>query len=308
MFLTDRSQNDDFHNKKPLRASDCTARTSLRHSVRGSMSLEAAAAVPLFIFFVMNLLFLFDAIRLQSGLQAALQQAGEQVCEAAYYTRFGKPGEAAGDADSDAAELSGASSLILSETFVRNKVTSYLGDPFWNHSCVVGGRAGLSFAESKIMTDEDRVEIIVNCRIRPFIRVVAFPDFSMQARYCGHAWVGWTEGSGSSSGGGSSDEDKVLVTRYGEVYHRDPGCIYLNPQIRSVPASEVSQLRSADGSKYYPCECCRPGRGGSVFITKEGNRYHADRNCSGLVRHVSTMSGEEAEKNYRPCSKCGGAH
>ena len=66
MFLTDRSHNDDFHNKKPLRASDCTARTSLRHSVRGSMSLEAAAAVPLFIFFVMNLLFLFDAIRLQS--------------------------------------------------------------------------------------------------------------------------------------------------------------------------------------------------------------------------------------------------
>ena len=157
MFLTDRSHNDDFHNKKPLRASDCTARTSLRHSVRGSMSLEAAATVPLFIFFVMNLLFLFDAIRLQSGLQAALQQAGEQVCEAAYYTRFGKPGEAAGDADSDAAELSGASSLILSETFVRNKVTSYLGDPFWNHSCVVGGRAGLSFAESKIMTDGDRV-------------------------------------------------------------------------------------------------------------------------------------------------------
>ena len=83
MFLTDRSHNDDFHNKKPLRASDCTARTSLRHSVRGSMSLEAAATVPLFIFFVMNLLFLFDAIRLQSGLQAALQQAGEQVCEAA---------------------------------------------------------------------------------------------------------------------------------------------------------------------------------------------------------------------------------
>ena len=76
MFLTACSQNDDFHNKKPLRASDCTARTSLRHSVRGSMSLEAAAAVPLFIFFVMNLLFLYPSAERLAGSAAAGGRAG----------------------------------------------------------------------------------------------------------------------------------------------------------------------------------------------------------------------------------------
>ena len=62
---------------EPLRAPDRAARTSFPPSFEGSMTLEAAAAIPLFLFFVMNLLFIFEAIRLQSGLQAALQQASQ---------------------------------------------------------------------------------------------------------------------------------------------------------------------------------------------------------------------------------------
>ena len=184
MFLPFGNILTDVDKKEPLRASERTAGTSLPPSFAGSMTLEAALAVPLFVFFVMNLLFIFEAVRLQSGLQAALQQAGEQVCEAAYYTRFA-PGAGEGSGGgSEEANSGTAMSLLVSETYVRNKVTSCLGESFWKHSCVVGGKAGLSFAQSKIMTEADRVEIIVNCRIRPFVRIVAFPDFAMQARYC----------------------------------------------------------------------------------------------------------------------------
>ena len=75
MPLEENCLKDDTHTKEPLRASDRPARASLPPSLRAGMSLEAAIAVPLFLFFVMNLLFVFDSIRLQSGLQAALQQA-----------------------------------------------------------------------------------------------------------------------------------------------------------------------------------------------------------------------------------------
>ena len=259
MFLPFGNILTDVDKKEPLRASERTAGTSLPPSFAGSMTLEAALAVPLFVFFVMNLLFIFEAVRLQSGLQAALQQAGEQVCEAAYYTRFA-PGAGEGSGGgSEEANSGTAMSLLVSETYVRNKVTSYLGESFWRHSCVVGGKAGLSFAQSKIMTEADRVEIIVNCRIRPFVRIVAFPDFAMQARYCGHAWVGWTPGSGMAGGSGGGNKEEVYVTTYGEVYHTDTGCIYLNPQVRAVSAAEVDNYRSGNGAKYYPCECCRPG-------------------------------------------------
>jgi hypothetical protein len=304
MPLEENCLKDDTHTKEPLRASDRPARASLPPSLRAGMSLEAAIAVPLFLFFVMNLLFVFDSIRLQSGLQAALQQAGEQICEAAYYTRYGNGDGAA----ADIAEQSGAASFVFSETFIRSKVTAYLGNAFWQHTCVAGGRAGLSFAGSRIMTEGDRVEIVVNYRIRPFIRVAAIPDFPMQSRYCGHAWVGWTPGSGLPADSDASDRSAVYVTRYGEVFHRDPDCIYLNPQIRAVPASRISGLRSGDGSKYYPCECCRPGKSNIVYLTKEGNRYHSDRSCSGIVRHISKMNSAEAGDHYRPCSACGDTH
>ena len=330
----------DVNKKKPLRASERTAGTLLpsplkgnaepdsaelsgeepggvKLSVKGSLTLEAAIAVPLFVFFVMNLLFIFEAVRLQSGLQAAVQQAGEQVCEAAYYTRFagsqgqdGGTGTGAPETDPSVtdAESGQAVSFLLSEVYVRGKVTSYLGEPFWRHNCVVGGRAGLSFAGSDIMSEGDRVEIVVSCRIRPFIRILGFKDFPMQARYCGHAWVGWTEGSESPADGGSGEGNEVYVTKYGECYHTDPGCIYLNPQIRMVPAQEVDKYRSGNGARYYPCETCRPGKSGTVYITKEGNRYHSDPSCGGIVRNIDTMDSTAAGGHYRPCPKCGKEH
>jgi hypothetical protein len=45
-----------------------------------------------------------------------------------------------------------------------------------------------------------------------------------------------------------------------------------------------------------------------VYVTKEGNRYHSDRNCGGIVRHITVMEDSEAESHYRPCPKCGKGH
>ena len=270
------------------------------------MTLEAAVVVPLCLFFVMNVLFVMEIVRLQSGLQAALQQTGEQICEMAYYTRFGGGAVPEG---ADAGEGIGSgdvASFALSETFVRSRVVSYLGKSYLDHTCLEGGASGLSFAGCKIMTQGGKVDLIVNYRVRPFVRVVAPGTFPMQARYCGHAWVGWSPGDGAQgSDPGGSQPDNVYVTKYGEVYHTDPGCIYLNPQVRSVPGSMVDSCRSGDGSKYYPCEYCHPNKNGAVYITKEGNRYHSSRDCGAITRHVREMDTEAAHDHLRPCPICG---
>ena len=113
MFLSFGNILTDVDKKEPLRASEWTAGTSLPPSFAGSMTLEAALAVPLFVFFVMNLLFIFEAVRLQSGLQAALQQAGEQVCEAAYYTRFAPGAREGSSGGSEEADSGAAMSLLV---------------------------------------------------------------------------------------------------------------------------------------------------------------------------------------------------
>ena len=54
MFLSFGGILTDVDKKEPLRASERAAGTSLPLSFSGSMTLEAAAVVPLFLFFVMN--------------------------------------------------------------------------------------------------------------------------------------------------------------------------------------------------------------------------------------------------------------
>ena len=46
-----------------------------------SMTVEAALVLPLFLFCIFNILFLLDAVRLQSRVAAALQPTGDQICE-----------------------------------------------------------------------------------------------------------------------------------------------------------------------------------------------------------------------------------
>jgi hypothetical protein len=75
-----------------------------------------------------------------------------------------------------------------------------------------------------------------------------------------------------------------------------------------VPAQEVDNYRSGIGARYYPCETCRPGKSGTVYITKEGNRYHSDPSCGGIVRNIDTMDSTAAGGHYRPCPKCGKEH
>ena len=295
-------QINKFH-KRPLRGSEKAARASLLPPLRGSMTLEAAIAVPLFLFFVMNLLFVFEAVRLQSKLQAAVQQAGEEVSEAAYYTRFG-PSQTTESEGSDETGNGEAASFLLSETYVRGKITSYLGEALQKNSCVVGGRGGLSLAGSKIMTEADRVDLIVSCRVRPFIRILAFPDFPMQVRYCGHAWVGWSEGSGGSAGDGGGNET-TYVTEYGEVYHRSIDCEHLRLKVQSVPFEDLKHLRNNDRKIYYACEYCGENiGGGNVFITGYGERYHSSINCLALKRKIYTIPISEVG-GRRACSTCG---
>ena len=54
-------------------------------SLGASMTVEAALVLPLFLFFIFNVLFLFDVVRLQSSVTGALQQAGDRICEYAWY-------------------------------------------------------------------------------------------------------------------------------------------------------------------------------------------------------------------------------
>lgn len=306
------------------------------------MSVEAALLIPLFLFFMVNILFLFDVIRLQLCMQAALHQTGKEMGEYAYYYEYALPevaeflGQGSGDAAGKAAEsgarseaggesddagghggsgMSGrqsgiseaAASLFLSETYVRSETADRLkqmmdadqDEASWG--CLEGGAPAISYLRSEIMEGNDLICLKADYRAQPILKLPGTPELTLSTEYYGHAWTGYTGEEGEATAGAT-----VYVTASGTVYHKDRDCTYLKPSVQCVSSGALSSLRSRDGSKYYPCESCRPGRQGSVYITPDGNRYHATSNCRSLRRTVREVPLEEISEHMRACSKCGG--
>lgn len=287
--------------RSPLRTDRSARRTS--PVLSGSMTVEAALVLPLFIFFMMNILFILDMIRFQSNLTAALQQAGNRVCEYAFYTEYARVGgkdvsSMIGSADGSAGR---AVSAGLSETFVRGKVNACLGD-MRAHSCLDGP---ISYLGSDIMggADGDTVRIVASYKVRPFFRVMGVPDFRMQNRYYGHAWTGYDITHASEEA--DREDVTVYVTQYGTVFHRSRSCSYLNPSVSCVPGAVRESARNRSGGKYYRCPICKPSSYGSCLLTKDGDRYHSRADCPALKRTIRSMPLSDAAGHYTPCSKCG---
>jgi hypothetical protein len=306
--------------KRPLRAGTQVKRTLLPLPLQAVMTVEAALVLPLFLFFMSNVLFIFDMIRLQSGMTAALHEAGKQMAEYSYFYRYAlsdlmniQAGEAdyEGETGADLGTVGNAAlSFVLSQTYVRSQVNSMLGTGYLDHTCLEGGSGGISYLRSSILLGEpgsgsDIVDLVADYRVRPLFRMFGLKDFSMQSRFYAHAWVGYGVGEITDEEE-KEKEETVYITETGTVYHKDRGCTYLNPSVRSVNVSELAGMRNKGGGRYYPCEICDPQSAGTVVITSDGNRYHSSAACPGLKRTIYAVPLSSVEGEMPACSKCGG--
>ena len=260
---------------------------------RGSMTLEAAFALPFFLFAVLNILFAVNIIGMQSRLQAAMHQVGNKMAFAGYTyenTMSGVLPES-------------LVSVALSEGYARGQILEYVGRSYLEQSCVKGGVGGISFAGSSVMGADDLIDLKVSYRVRPFIELLGFDGFWMSQRYYGRAWTGY-DVTGSISDI-TQEDPMVYITETGEVYHLDRNCTYLNPTVEAVSAESVSGRRNTSGVKYVACGFCGgAGIGKEVYITNYGTSYHRQITCPGLKRTIYTMPLSEVGTRRR-CSKCG---
>lgn len=260
---------------------------------KGSMTLEAAFALPFFLFAVINIVFAVNMIGTQSRINAALHQVGNKMAFAGYvYERT------AGSVLPDS--LAG---VALTSLYARGQILEYTGREYLEQSCVVGGADGISLSGSSVMGEGDLIDLQISYRVKPFSTLMGFQGFAMRQRYYGKAWTGYDVTRYVSDG--SEEDPMVYITRTGIVYHLDRNCTYLNPSVESVPVSEVADRRNQSGSKYHPCEICDGGRAhGQVYITSQGSSYHSQIQCAGLKRTIYTVPLSQVE-GRGACSKCG---
>ena len=278
-----------------LRKKDRSGSGALSSPPPASMTLEAAMILPLFLFFMLGILSVFDMVLLQSSVSAALFRAGREAAEYAWYARYSLEGEESMSLPARAV------SAGLSLVWVSGRTEELVRAESPAGSLLAGE---ISLLGSEILTENGEIYLTASYEAEPSFVLPGIRSISLQSTYAGHAWTGYRPGEREGERK-EEEEEIVYITEKGSVYHRNRNCTYLRPSVRSVQGSLVSGERSLGGAVYYPCEHCRPSDAGCVFITSYGNRYHSSASCSAIHRNIREVPLRSVEGRMRPCSKCG---
>lgn len=274
----------------------------IRFSAFGSLTVEAALVLPIFVLVLAGILCMGQIFYLQTRIQTAMEQTGEEL--ATYY--YGVK-SLSGDTDGEEGKQSGLDAVlgdfakgIASAVFAKNRILEAVGREWLDNSLIEGGSDGLSMAGSTFFQEDDRVNLTVRYRIK-----IPYLDFlkplTVVQTCVRRAWTG-------TGGGTETGEEIVYITDTGTVYHVSLDCTYLRPSLEEVRYGEVEHRRNESGERYRACEkCAASGQQGipqRVYITKYGNRYHFSVACPALTRGIRTIKKSEAAGRL-PCSKCG---
>lgn len=248
-------------------------KASVPACTKGSITVEAALAVPIFFLAVVSLLYLMEIMSVRTAVRAGLQAAAKQRMQESY-----------------------AAEVLPSQ--VERDMVHFIGAKRLERSVIVGGSGGLHCEDSHISLHTGIGTLAVRYDVRLPIPMFGVPPVTYKESMRVKTWTGYEKNMF-----GNQEDDTVYITETGLVYHRDYHCTHLELSIRMVQASETALLRNESGGKYYPCEHCAQADSEAVYITDTGDRYHSSLKCSGLKRTVYAVPISEAA-GKGACSRC----
>lgn len=272
------TDSDSLHRWKQLSLQDkkCTLKAPFfTFFLRGSMTIEAAFVIPIFLFAALSLLYLFEVMAIQTNIRAGMHYAGKKY-----------------------AEQAGISSFVSGDE-LKKDIQEEIGVERLNGSMIEGGASGIDCGESYVDLLNEILYMKTSYVIRIPIPVFGTFRVAKEESIRIKGWCGY-----DSSIPVSAEQKIVYITENGVVYHKDYHCPYLDLSVHMVASSGLADLRNESGGKYYPCEKCgeqQPGMG--VYVTDYGNRYHTSISCSSLKRKIYTVPLSETS-GKGACSKC----
>lgn len=242
---------------------------------KGSLTIEAAFGIPLFLFAALCLIWLIEIQSIRISILNAAQSAAKAAAE------------------------STAVFPVLDTGKLKSDMADILGKERMERSILYGGASGVSLDGSYLSPVTGEIKVCLSYRVKIPLPILKNPSARMEETFKVSGWQGYMPGGFSDR-----DQDIVYVTENGTVYHEDYSCSYLRLSIRYVPYAGISDLRNENGGKYYPCEKCVSAAAMSgVYLTNEGRRYHNSLTCSGLKRTIRAIHRSEAG-GLGGCSRC----
>lgn len=243
---------------------------------KASLTVEAAAVLPLFFLTLLMLVGMLDIFRAQAQVTVSLDSSIRELGMYAYSV-----GEQEGVKAGITAAACGAyarSQLKLPENCRNLRVVENSWDGRYIRLCI---------------------------RYEYRLPIAFFPVSEISLENCAqvHAWVGY-QGEERQEPLEEQGEEMVFVTRNGSVYHTHGDCTYLQLIIYQATGEEARIRKNEQGMRYHACEKCG-GVGETVYLSPQGEAYHSSRECSGLTRHVEMLQ-RSACSGLTLCSRCAG--
>lgn len=255
---------------------------------KGSMTVEAALVLPLFLFAFFNIVSVMDIYRLQSNLSQAMHTTVKEMAVYGHaYSQFSKD------------DVSHLESYGMTYLYGAGRVRSCMSDHYVQQIPVAGGFNNINWSYSCMMENQC-IDFVAAYQATPMFGSMGFAKIPLYNRLRTRAWTGYDIPLIQQE---QESSRIVYVTPQGDVYHETKSCPYLRLSIRAVPEKEVSMLRNQDGSIYYPCNQCAGKENNTVFITLYGNKYHTSLICGGLKRTIEAIPLSKAG-NRHACPKC----
>ncbi len=231
------------------------------------MTVEAAIAIPVYMFFLAFLLFMFRVMTVETIITENLAYTARTIA-------------ASGDEENWESKAYGEMLLRLSRS---GEISEY----------VTGGVFGVSLAES--YAKSDTIYLIAKTNVRFPIDFFGKKSFTVVSGVSERFWVGCKDEDAES-------EEYVYITPSGNAYHKTKECKTLDLSIHSVKKADIKDLRNKEGAKYKRCSCVK-GENENVYITDYGTQYHGKLSCSDLKRTVMRVHIDEVGSRH-PCKKC----
>lgn len=237
----------------------------------GSLTVETALVLPVFLFAMTAVLYLFWMMQIQYITKNSLNKAAAEI------------------------SLKSQVSAKQAENLAKAAFYRELKAQKCPLSRIELGIAGFSWKNTKV--DEEYMDMLVTYRIKFPISFFGLKSMKFSDGCRMHRWTGNHEQEEDRS-----YQEWVYVTPAGSVYHLSRTCTHLK---LSVTSADRERLKT-DLKKYVPCGHCGKKRGGPViYVTSEGDCYHVKIDCSGLKRTVYMIPKEQV-KGKSACSRCGG--
>lgn len=244
----------------------------------GSLTVEAAVVVPVFLLAIGTLLGILDIYRVQAMVKTSLHQSALELGMYAYAADQGR--------DSPVGWISSAACGV----YAKSKLPD------------LGKYANVSLAGSSYKEDKIRLHARIQYRIPVSILPLPALYFTNESQVNG--WVG-RRLEDEKKEVDRTWEEMVYITENGSVYHTSSSCSHLDLAVHQQSPDKVKHLRNDYGSKYHSCEKCKGSleEHSIVYYTEKGDCYHTQENCSGLKRTVRLVKKSEAG-GIRMCQRC----